>query len=157
MENEQSPRRGAAARLVRTVLRDTAKIGAIFVVAIGASLWLFSPSCACSTNKEKAYVSMMRNDLRTLQSSQEVYYADHETYSASLTGLLMRDIWAEGRPTVEFQPSEGVTVMLDDVTSDGFIAHATHRGTEVQCVIFGGNMRPPDPEIQPGEVSCSEP
>ena len=156
MENEQSPRRGAAVRLVRTVLWDIAKIGAIFVVAIGASLWLFSPSCACST-KEKAYVSRIKSDLRTLQSSQEVYYADHETYSASLSGLLMRDIWAEGRPTVVFQPSEGVTVILDDVTSDGFIAQATHVGTPVQCVVFGGNMRHPDPAIEPGEISCSEP
>jgi len=49
------------------------------------------------------------------------------------------------------------TVILADATSDGFSAHVTHASMPVRWVIFGGNMRSPDPAIQTGEIYCSEP
>ena len=157
MESEpsRSPR-SATETLVREVLRATAKIGTIFAVVIGVSLWYFAPSCACTT-EEYRYTQAMKSDLRSLWSAQEIYYADHETYSASLSELLVTDGYADGAPTEGFRPSPGVTVIVDDVASDGFTAHASHTGTPVQCVIFFGDARPPHPDIPAGEVSCSDP
>ena len=157
MEDKLSPPPSAFERFVSPALKATATLGAASVVAIGASLWLFTPSCACAGPKEIAYISMMKSDLRNLQSSLEIHYADHETYSASLSELLVTDYYAEGFPTSGFQPSEGVTVIVDDATAVGFSAHATHWGTLVQCVIFEGGVRPPDRDMPAGEVHCSEP
>ncbi len=150
MGNEPSQSRTAAARLMRTVLKDTARIGAIFAVVIGASVWFLAPSCACQT-REYTYTQMMESNLRSLSSAQEVYYSDHEAYSTSLSELLMIDYYPDG-----FQPSSGIRLIVDDATSDGFSAHATHAGTPVQCVIFLGEMRPPDPVTEPGEIYCSD-
>lgn len=151
MENKPAPQRSAAAKLARTVLRDSARIGAVFAVVIGASLWFFAPSCACTT-VEYRYTQMLKSDLRNLWSAQEIYYADHEAYSASLSELLMIDSYPDG-----FRPSSGIRLIVDDATTDGFRARATHAGTPVQCVFFVGDVRPPDPASQPGEIYCSEP
>ncbi len=150
MESKPPPRGRAAARLVRTVLRDTARIGAVFAVVIGATLWFFAPSCACTTT-EYRYTQMMKSELRSLWSAQEIYYSDHEAYSTSLSELLMIDYYPDG-----FQPSSWIRLIVVDATSDGFSAHATHAGTSVQCVFFVGEMRPPDHASDPGEIYCSE-
>jgi hypothetical protein len=150
MEGNPSPRGSAAARLFRTVLRDTAKIGALFAVVIGATLWVMAPTCACTT-EEYRYTQMMKGDLRSLWSAQEIYYSDHEAYSASPSELLRLDYYADG-----FQPSSGVRLTVDDATADGFSAHATHAGTPVRCVFFVGDVRSPDPTSQPGEIYCSD-
>ncbi len=130
------------------VFKASAKVAAVFVAVISVSLWLFVPvGCGCQT-REGLYMAAMKSDLRFLRLVQSSYHADHGTYAASLSALLA-GISAEG-----FQPSEGVTVVIDAATRDGFSAHASHLGTPIRCVILEGNMIPPD---YPNEIRCTEP
>ena len=153
MENKPSPPqlRGAPEKLLREVVMATAKIGTMFVVVIGVSLLFFLPSCACTT-QEYRYTQMMKSELKNLWSQQEIYYVDHEAYGASLSELLMIDHYPDG-----FHPSTGTILIVDEATSHGFSAHATHYGTSVRCVLFSGDVRPPDPDIPTGQVFCSDP
>ena len=134
------------------VFKASAKVAAVFVAVISVSLWLFVPfGCGCQT-REDAYISAIKSDLRFLGQVQSSYHADHETYAASLSALRAGISAEEG-----FQPSLWVTVVVDAATRDGFSAHASHPGTPVRCVIWEGDMIPPDPPNYPHGVDCSKP
>src|SRR5688572_7766679 len=57
----------------------------IVVVIIGILAAIAIPKF--SATREKAYFAAMKSDLKNLASQQEIYYADHYTYTTSATNL----------------------------------------------------------------------
>ncbi len=107
-------------------------------------------------------MAAMKSDLRFLRLVQSSYHADHGTYAASLSELragISAEDAEEGFQRLQsfqpsYKPSYMVTVVIDAATRDGFSANASHLGTEIRCVIWEGDMIPPD---YPNEIRCTEP
>ena len=73
----------------------------------------------------------MKSDLKNLASQQEIYYADHYSYTSTASDLT-------------FVSSEGVTVGIA-ASSSGWSATATHSalGTTKGCAIYYGTATAP--------------
>jgi len=100
----------------------------IVVVIIGILAAIAIPKF--SATRERAYYAAMKSDLKNLASQQEIYYADHYTYSNSLANL-------------GFTESEGVTVTPSAVTATGWAATATHSaltGANEGCALYYGTV-----------------
>ena len=95
----------------------------IVVVIIGILAAIAIPKFA--NTKEKAYLASMKSDLRNLVTAQEAYFSDYTTYSDDQTNL-------------NYKPSSGVTVDIDDFAGSGWHASATHNGTQKTCDIWVG-------------------
>jgi len=117
----------------------------IVVVIIGILAAIAIPKF--SATREKAYFAAMKSDVKNLASQQEIYYADHYSYSNSKTSL-------------SFTNSEGVNVAIGATTS-GWDATATHSalGTAEGCAIYYGTATAPSvgtaTPTAPGEVACT--
>jgi type II secretory pathway pseudopilin PulG len=74
--------------------------------------------------KDKAFVASMRSDLRNLQTSEEAYFSDWQTYTSNLSDL--------GRM---FITSPNVTVTIDSATATGWGASATHSASSHTCSV----------------------
>jgi prepilin-type N-terminal cleavage/methylation domain-containing protein len=116
----------------------------IVVVIIGILAAIAIPKF--SATREKAYFAAMKSDLKNLASQQEIYYADHYSYSSSTTALT-------------FTNSEGVNVAVA-ASSSGWDASATHSalGDAEGCAIYYGTATAPTKPIAPGasgEVACT--
>lgn len=98
--------------------------------------------------KEKAYVAAMKSDLRNLVTAQEAYFADHVAYAAAVDQL---------RDASQFWSSAGVTLVIEQVTAQGWRAIATHGGTRFRCAIFLGNVAPPRKDMVPAQPLCWKP
>jgi prepilin-type N-terminal cleavage/methylation domain-containing protein len=98
-----------------------------------------------SNSKEQSLISVMKGDLRNLATSQEAYYYDNQTYY----GGPIPD------PALLFSPSPGVTITLQNVSSQGWAATATHIGTSRTCAIYVGNGGPIGPASVEGEAACT--
>jgi len=112
----------------------------IVVVVIGILASIAVPKFA--TTKEKAYVASMKSDLRNLVTAQEAYFADHVTYTATVTNL-------------DYLPgSQGNTVEVTQGNGTGWAATAVSNATSKTCGIFVGTatlngMDTPHPEGVP--------
>src|SRR5438477_11979241 len=82
----------------------------IVVVIIGILAAIAIPKF--SATREKAYFAAMKSDLKNLASQQEIYYADHYSYTSTASDLT-------------FVSSEGVTVGIA-ASASGWSATATH-------------------------------
>ena len=117
----------------------------IVVVIIGILAAIAIPKF--SATREKAYFAAMKSDVKNLASQQEIYYADHYSYTTSTTAL-------------SFTNSEGVNVAIGAGTSSGWSATATHSalGAAEGCAIYYGTATAPaKPAVptSPGEVACT--
>jgi prepilin-type N-terminal cleavage/methylation domain-containing protein len=115
----------------------------IVVVIIGILAAIAIPKF--SATREKAYFAAMKSDLKNLASQQEIYYADHYSYTSTTSDL-------------SFVASEGVTVGIAS-SSSGWSATATHSalGTSKGCAIYYGTATAPTAPAtptQPGSVAC---
>lgn len=99
-------------------------------------------------SKEKAYIAAMKSDLRNLVTAQEAYFADHVAYAAAMDQL---------RDASQFWSSAGVTLVIEQVTAEGWRAIATHGGTKVRCGIFVGNVPPPRKGMVTAQPLCWTP
>ena len=117
----------------------------IVVVIIGILAAIAIPKF--SATREKAYFAAMKSDMKNLASQQEIYYADHYSYSGVTTSL-------------SFTNSEGVNVVVAASTS-GWQASATHSalGAAEGCAIYYGTATAPTvgtaTPSSPGEVACT--
>jgi type IV pilus assembly protein PilA len=119
----------------------------IVVVIIGILAAIAIPKF--SATRERAFVSSMKADLRNLATQQDIYYADTYEYTTSLADL-------------EFSESEGVTVTVEDATSGGWSATATHDGLldrTIGCAVYHGDVPVPttlggDSPANPGVIFC---
>jgi type IV pilus assembly protein PilA len=115
----------------------------IVVVIIGILAGIAIPKFALT--KEKAIISRMKGDLRNLVTSQEAYSADNLNYyngplpSAALT----------------YNPSQGTTIILSNVSNTGWGAVATATGTTWSCAVYFGTGGPIGPATADGLIACS--
>src|SRR5687767_13082572 len=97
----------------------------IVVVIIGILAAIAIPKF--SATREKAFISTMKSDLKNLASQQEIYYNDHFSYAATLSDA-------------EMNPSDGVTITINESSGTGWAATATHAGLPTElCGLFHGN------------------
>jgi prepilin-type N-terminal cleavage/methylation domain-containing protein len=111
----------------------------IVVVIIGILAAIAIPKF--SATREKAYVSAMKSDLKNMASQQEIYYADHYTYTSSV-------------PNLGFSNSEGVNVGAITANGTGWSVTATHNGTAESCAVFYGDAAAVSPATIAGAVTC---
>jgi prepilin-type N-terminal cleavage/methylation domain-containing protein len=117
----------------------------IVVVIIGILAAIAIPKF--SATREKAYFAAMKSDLNNLASQEEIYYADHYTYTSSTTDLA-------------FSNSEAVTVTISNVSSTGWAASATHSALDPatqECGFYYGSAAAPAgaaTPTAPGQLLC---
>lgn len=115
----------------------------IVVVIIGILAAIAIPKF--STSKEKAIIVKMKGDLRNLISSQEAYTTDNPSYYAG----------ALPSAALTYNPSQGVSVVLSNVTATGWGASATATGTTWTCAVFVGTGGPVAPATVEGVIACT--
>jgi Tfp pilus assembly protein PilE len=99
-----------------------------------------------SEMRNRTYVSSMKADLRNLATQQEIYYqgpGDFK-YTNNLTAL-------------NFTPSAGVTVTVEEVTIAGWSARAVHASSPYTCALFIGDANTLAPATQTGVTLCVKP
>ena len=112
--------------------------------AIAAVLLNFDAAFACNT-KAKAYVAMMKSDLRNLVSAQESFFADSQRYTNNL-------------PALGFKNSTGVSSTFDQITDRGWAATASHSASPAVCRIYVGERPARVPaNVGEGEPWCDQP
>jgi prepilin-type N-terminal cleavage/methylation domain-containing protein len=113
----------------------------IVVVIIGILAAIAIPKFA--NTKEKAYIGAMKSDLRNLATAEEAFFYDSSAYTTTL--ILMND----------FQPTSGVTVVVNEATTQGWAATASSSNTPHKCYLFSGTATPPGTATIEGRISCS--
>lgn len=93
--------------------------------------------------KDRALVSTLQNDLRTLAALQEEHYPSAMAYAGSVEEL-------------GFSGSQGVEIEIKYAANNGWAAQATHNSYEGSCGIFVGNAPAADgaPATEPGVIAC---
>ncbi len=115
----------------------------IVVVIVGILASVAIPKFAAS--REKAFVSTVRSDLKNLATFQEMHHNDAYTYSTSLS-------------TLNYRPSSGVTITINEATGAGWAATAVHAGlTAEHCGMYQGNaaVAGGDPGPAEGVIACT--
>lgn len=115
----------------------------IVVVIIGILAAIAIPKF--NSARERAYRSSMMADLRNLASAQEINYDLGRTYLQDLTQL-------------DVEVSSGVTLTVNEATSTGWAATATHAAIAgEQCGVFHGDAAPAggSPATQESVVECT--
>ena len=92
--------------------------------------------------RDNAYVTAMKSDLRNLVAVQETFKADSARYAPSLSLL------------THYRPSSGVTVTIGQSTTEGWAATASHSATTRTCAIFIGTGVTPSGANE-GEPACN--
>lgn len=99
-----------------------------------------------SSTKEKAYVSKMKADLRNLATAQEAYVTNNLIYysGAVPSGALF------------YNPSPGVTIVINEGTNAGWAATASYPSqTTRTCALFSGVATAPPPATVEGGIACT--
>lgn len=115
----------------------------IVMVVLGVLAAIAIPKL--NVTRERSYLSAMKSDLKNLASQQELYYADTYTYSSDLNALGV-------------QSSEGVTITVNEATTSGWAATASHQGVAgEQCGIYYGDASAANgsPATVAGRVECT--
>jgi type IV pilus assembly protein PilA len=115
----------------------------IVVVIIGLLAAIAVPKFA--NTKEKAVLAQMKGDLRNLIASQEAYSADNLTY---YNGPIPT-------PLLTYNTSQGVTIVLSNVTKTGWGGTATSIYTSWTCAVYLGSGGPLPPATVEGIIMCT--
>jgi hypothetical protein len=121
---------------------------------VGAFLFLLVvvmvPKFACGCGgKGKAYLALLKSDLRNLVTAEEAFFADHHRFG------LMRDLVRDNA----FYTSSGDSIVVVGADTVGWRATGTHMNLpDVECGIWVG-VRPPDGMhgAREGEPACWKP
>ncbi len=115
----------------------------IVVVIIGILASIAIPKFNAS--REKSFVSTMKTDLKNLATYQEIHHNDVYAYSTSLS-------------TLDMEPSNGVTITINEATGAGWAATAVHAGLGAEhCGLYQGKPAETggDPGVAEGVIACS--
>ena len=105
----------------------------IVVIIIGILAAIAIPKF--SSNREKAYITQMKSDLRNLATAQEGYYQDWQVYAtATATGVVNK------QGTVLWAPTTGTTLVPSGTAGNttGWNAQVRRSGTSESCSLFQG-------------------
>ena len=128
-----SSRKGITLMEVMVVL---AVLGLIALVLVPRLTW---------AGKGKLF-DVLVNDIKNLAAAEEIYYAEHFTYTSKLADL-------------DFSPSEEVTLTLSGASAEGWSVTATHFSLDrnLGCGLFYGRADTSTMEFlpsAPGEIYC---
>ena len=115
----------------------------IVVVIIGILASIAIPKF--NTSREMSFVSTLKTDLKNLATYQEMHHNGAFTYSASLS-------------TLNYVPSSGVTITINEATGAGWAATAAHAGLVAEhCGMYQGNaaVSGGDPGAAEGVIACT--
>ena len=113
------------------------------VVIIGLLAAVVGPQFSIA--RERTYVVVMKTDLRNFATAEESYFYDYSTYSSDPA-----TVYARG-----FETSKDVTLTVNEATSSGWSATASHVVTPATCNIFIGSAAPLGAAVREGVVDCS--
>jgi prepilin-type N-terminal cleavage/methylation domain-containing protein len=113
------------------------------VVIIGILVSVVVPKFA--NGKERAMAASMKSDLHNLIAAEESYYSNGLNYYSG----------ALPNAAFPYSVSPQVTVTLQNVTSTGWAATATHSGSSKTCAIYVGTGGPVAPAVNEGEPTCT--
>ena len=90
----------------------------------------------------RALQSMLVSDLKSVTASQELHRHRNLTYGTTPT-------------EIDAVTSEDVTISIEEATSTGWSATATHPGVgSGTCAVYYGSASPIAPATRPGVVTC---
>lgn len=115
----------------------------IVVVVIGVLATIAIPKY--TSMRERAFVSAITSDLKSLANQQEIYHANHQIYASALADL------------PDFTSTGAVTLTVTEATGQGWAAIGTHSGlADRQCGFYFGDASPAnaEPSTIPGTVAC---
>lgn len=99
------------------------------LIAIAAVMLSAAPASGQSTPAPIMDLTAVRKALRSLVTSQEVYFVDHDRYSPDLAALRA------------LQPSDSVTITLVEVSANSWAASGSIKGKPgASCVIMVGRV-----------------
>ncbi len=102
----------------------------IVVVIIGILAAIAIPRFG--ETRERAFRSAMTSDLRNVQTLQEQFYFDTGADgTANYT-------YADDVATLNFNPSDGVSIGITGASADGYVATADHEATDISCTLTVG-------------------
>ncbi len=88
----------------------------------------------------------MKGDLRNLATAQESYVIDNLVYYAG----------AVPSTSLFYNPSPGVTIVINEGTNAGWAATASYpSATTRTCALFSGLATPPPPATVEGGIACT--
>jgi type IV pilus assembly protein PilA len=112
----------------------------VVIVIIGILSALVIPRFA--NTRGTANVARVKSDLRNLQTAQEAYFYEHQTYAPS-SSLLMSAV------------SPGVTLTIVEATGTGWSATAVHpAAVPVTCAVYYGTAAQVAPATKDGQIAC---
>lgn len=95
--------------------------------------------------RTRASVATMRSDLRMFGLQQASYHYDSAMYTDDLAALAARG----------FSQSPEVTIVVNEATSRGWSATASHDHVAMKCFIFVGSAGPVGTAVDEGATDCS--
>ena len=113
----------------------------IVVVIIGILASIAIPKFG--NTKEKAYLASMKSDLRNLATAEEAFLFDSLFYTTNQAAL---NGW---------QPSSGVSILVNEATGGGWSATASHGISTKKCYLFYGAATPVGTATVEGRISCN--
>lgn len=135
-------------RVTRTRTRKTGIAGftlvELLVVVTLISLLAVMALPRYARTREKAYRSQMQTALKTLVSAQEAYFEENYAYSNDITQL-------------EQSQTQWVTLVIVQVSGNGWSAKATHSKTPIECGVYLGTVAAVAgiPDLGDGVISCT--
>ena len=115
----------------------------VVLVIIGLLAAIVGPQLSLA--RERTYLTVMRSDLRNFSTAEESHFYDYSYYAATLATVQPRG----------FETSKDVTLTVNEATSTGWSATASHVGTTDKCYLFLGSAAPVGSAVSEGLVSCS--
>jgi prepilin-type N-terminal cleavage/methylation domain-containing protein len=141
-EQESPPAGGSNPPGRRRKVQGFTLIELLIVIVIIALLAAIAIPKFAAT-KERSFVAKMRSDLRNLATSQETYFADHQTYYGGTVPSSQ----------LVYNPSPGVSITVA-VGTTGWGASASVVGTSKTCALFFGDGGPIAPATVEGLLAC---
>jgi prepilin-type N-terminal cleavage/methylation domain-containing protein len=112
----------------------------LVIVVIGILASVLVPRW--QSTRERAFVVTMKSDMRNLVSAEESYFYERATYTSNFSAL------------TDFSLSRGVTITINQLTTSGWSATATHSSAHRQCFLYIGNASPVGGATVEGQVNC---
>lgn len=96
--------------------------------------------------RERAWVAVMKADLRNLAVAEESYFYDFAVYSSGVDTLVSRGMAV----------TVGVTITINEATAMGWAATTSHLNTPRRCYLWVGGAAPVGSAAQEGAIKCDD-